>query len=111
MVYDVESAVEHLPELLLTQVLTWFLVSGEFRGKETESPQSVNNSLETQPGAGIGITPPGRSCVSEVADGGSPANLPENNSPKTACPGSGHLESIDGPDSFRTHDSEVLGKI
>ena len=65
---------------------------GEFRRTETESPQSVNNSLETQPGTGIGKTPPGRCCVSEVADGGSPANLPEINSPKTF--GTEYLESI-----------------
>ena len=53
------------------------------QGKETESPQPVKNRLETQPGAGIGKTPPGRCCVSEVADGGGPTNLPEVSSLKT----------------------------
>ena len=68
---------EHLPFLNSSPHGCSFLVCGKFRGKETVSPQPVRNRLETQPGAGIGITPLGRRCVSKVADGGSPTNLPE----------------------------------
>ena len=58
-----EPVAEHLPEQFRTQMLAQFLVCGEFGGKETESPQPVNDRLEAQSGTGIGESSGSRRCT------------------------------------------------